>query len=525
MRVYWIGISSKEIDAKAEFLRALGVRVELFENKEKYLTALAEALVEDAYTPTIAILSLSSMKMSLGLCFDVKTLPVDKPPHIFLLTRMASPEDRDGFYEAGGDDLLIEPASTGELHHKLKVIEAQARTILSLQNEAVQSGNMAMAAMEDSSNIGLIIGFTRQVIMHRTMDNLAAAVFSCAGRFAGSAYIKILTTRNSLYFGTEGEGEASIIRTLLEHDTGARIQIVGDVLQISQECISFQLRGIDTSDEERVGRLSDFLSQLLEMANHFIQVINQEEKSGHMASMRHNFFSTIGLDILPRMKITKSLLMKLKKMSAGDVLNPSHEVLLKVGAENFMKVRQVVNTLVELNNIPLNIDPVNISRVNAHELLELLAEKFRPVSDVQKTEIEVSADPSINLQIHEKYLSQILRAVIENAVKFTRQGRITLCCTKVLNDDRESISFLITDTGPGMGGGDIANLLSLEHQDLSRGAQCGNGLFTARMFTELLGGEINIKSKPGRGTTFLFSFPEKPLAVLENEEDSGPELF
>ena len=102
----------------------------------------------------------------------------------------------------------------------------------------------------------------------------------------------------------------------------------------------------------------------------------------------------------------------------------------------------------------------------------------------------------------EKRLRQILINVLGNAVKFTARGEVIL---RVAHQ-REMARFEISDTGPGMDADELARVFEpfvrgSAASGLSAGST-GLGLTIARMLTELMGGEMNVASQPGQGTTF-----------------------
>jgi signal transduction histidine kinase/purine-cytosine permease-like protein/ActR/RegA family two-component response regulator len=102
----------------------------------------------------------------------------------------------------------------------------------------------------------------------------------------------------------------------------------------------------------------------------------------------------------------------------------------------------------------------------------------------------------------DRRLRQILINLLGNAVKFTAQGEV---CLRVLHQ-RELARFDISDTGPGMSADELERVFEpFERGSAASGMSAGStglGLTIARMLTELMGGEMSVKSQPGAGTTF-----------------------
>jgi CheY-like chemotaxis protein/anti-sigma regulatory factor (Ser/Thr protein kinase) len=109
----------------------------------------------------------------------------------------------------------------------------------------------------------------------------------------------------------------------------------------------------------------------------------------------------------------------------------------------------------------------------------------------------------------EKRLRQILINLLGNAVKFTRVGQVRLRVSHA----REMAQFEVHDTGPGMTEADLARVFEpfARGQGESAGvapsatagsAGTGLGLTIAKMLTDLMGGEMTVRSTPGVGTVF-----------------------
>ncbi|MCW5653313.1 ATP-binding protein [Hydrogenophaga sp.] len=117
----------------------------------------------------------------------------------------------------------------------------------------------------------------------------------------------------------------------------------------------------------------------------------------------------------------------------------------------------------------------------------------------------------------EKRLRQILINLLGNAVKFTRQGQVRLRVTH----QREMAQFEVHDTGPGMSAQELERVFEPFARGQgdaasAAGAGTGLGLTIAKMLTDLMGGEMTVRSAPGQGTVFTVRLflPELHGAVL-----------
>jgi PAS domain S-box-containing protein len=114
-------------------------------------------------------------------------------------------------------------------------------------------------------------------------------------------------------------------------------------------------------------------------------------------------------------------------------------------------------------------------------------------------------------------LRQCLINLLSNAAKFTEGGQVTLSAARVERDGAKWLTFAVSDTGIGMSPEQQARLFERFTQaDASTTRKFGGtglGLSITRAFAGMLGGEIEVASEPGRGTTFTVSVPARILGT------------
>ena len=113
----------------------------------------------------------------------------------------------------------------------------------------------------------------------------------------------------------------------------------------------------------------------------------------------------------------------------------------------------------------------------------------------------------------ERKIKQILLNLLSNAVKFTPEGgRISINARQI----NGSVQISVTDTGIGIAPEDQARIfeefrqVGTDHVHKSEGT--GLGLTLAKKFVELHGGTIWVESEVGKGSTFTFTLPQKPMS-------------
>jgi signal transduction histidine kinase/DNA-binding response OmpR family regulator len=127
-------------------------------------------------------------------------------------------------------------------------------------------------------------------------------------------------------------------------------------------------------------------------------------------------------------------------------------------------------------------------------------------------------------------LAQVLINLVGNAIKFTEHGEVSVdVSVKVLTNDRAYLQFSIRDTGIGIALDQQGGLFQEFQQAHTSGNRLyggtGLGLAVSRSIVTLMGGEIDLKSMPGEGTTITFDAyfdvltGSQPAPPIPREED------
>jgi len=148
-------------------------------------------------------------------------------------------------------------------------------------------------------------------------------------------------------------------------------------------------------------------------------------------------------------------------------------------------------------------DPVQAARA--------VARLLQPRAWEKQLHLTLSAAPGVpRVAADPRRVRQVLLKLTDNALKFTERGLVDIRLD--LSDDRQSVRFCVSDTGPGVAP-DVAPLLfdpfSPGDSSYARQQQngAGLGLAVAKRVVEQAGGKIGFSSRPGEGAQFFFSLP------------------
>ncbi|HTY99743.1 MAG TPA: MASE3 domain-containing protein [Rhodocyclaceae bacterium] len=199
-----------------------------------------------------------------------------------------------------------------------------------------------------------------------------------------------------------------------------------------------------------------------------------------------------------------SMLRRDRQLSEGqaeslDIINRSGEHLLAL-----------INDVLEMAKIEAGRQKLEIAAFDLGAMVRDVADMMR----LRATEkgLQLVLDQSSEFPRHirgdEARLRQILVNLVGNAVKFTREGGVTIRLG-VKQNARRHLLIEVEDTGPGIGAEDQQRMFK-PFERLAEGAEqkgTGLGLAITRQFVELMGGGISVDSAPGKGSRFRVDLP------------------
>ncbi|MGA7793576.1 MAG: response regulator, partial [Candidatus Acidiferrales bacterium] len=184
----------------------------------------------------------------------------------------------------------------------------------------------------------------------------------------------------------------------------------------------------------------------------------------------------------------------------------------------------LITDILDLSKIESGTVSVEAEEVFFTSLLDMVARPFRHEAENRRVDFEVHTDPRLtrSLVTDSKRLQQVLKNLLSNAFKFTEQGSVSLSVSvaekgwsgshPVLDGAASVIAFEVADTGIGIPA-EKQRIIFEAFQQADAGTSrkyggTGLGLAISRELASLLGGEIQLRSTPGEGSTFTLYLPQ-----------------
>jgi HAMP domain-containing protein/CheY-like chemotaxis protein/signal transduction histidine kinase len=184
----------------------------------------------------------------------------------------------------------------------------------------------------------------------------------------------------------------------------------------------------------------------------------------------------------------------------------------------------LITDILDLSKIESGTVSVQAEEVFFASLLDMIARPFRHEAESRKLDFEIQTDPNLtrSLVTDSKRLQQVLKNLLSNAFKFTEHGSVRLRVFAaesgwsedhtVLGKLTSVVGFAVTDTGIGIPA-EKQRLIFEAFQQADAGTSrkyggTGLGLAISRELAGLLGGEIQLRSAPDKGSTFTLYLPQ-----------------
>ncbi len=275
---------------------------------------------------------------------------------------------------------------------------------------------------------------------------------------------------------------------------------LGEQLERSREQSSRPAEDPDERSEE-VLRLSEALFA------QDIELLRSNEKLGKIERLKNDFIEKMSCELrTPLNSIIESVIAVLT--GEHDTLSDGSKSTLRSALDDGTAFLRTLQNILDLWRIKQGELPLEIQDVNFRELVdEAIFSVQESIGDKPIAIEQRLADPFPRIRTDLAKLNQLLVLVLENAAKFTDQGRIEIAAR--VEGDRLLCS--VSDTGVGICPDDqqfvFDEFFQVDETNAKQRKGAGLGLALVRDLIVLLEGEISIASDVGRGTTVSFQIP------------------
>lgn len=265
--------------------------------------------------------------------------------------------------------------------------------------------------------------------------------------------------------------------------------------------------GIRLVDPEVVIGIVSIVTIILLTIGH--SLVNSFARIAEANRMKSEFVSIVSHQLRTPLSALKWSLDLLRSKRLGEV-NDKQKEYLDIINESGSKMIKLVNDLLNVTRIEQGRLTMQIKSFSVEDLAEEIVKELKMFAEVSNVEIKFKNNKKLpNVYADPDKIRMVIQNLIDNAIKYSKKegGWVEIGAEK----NEKTIRINVKDNGLG-----IPDLLQKEvFGKFFRGENLvkqrvegtGLGLFIAKGFVKLSGGEIGFESKEGKGSTFWFTIP------------------
>ena len=239
----------------------------------------------------------------------------------------------------------------------------------------------------------------------------------------------------------------------------------------------------------------------------FVHVVSDITKQKNMEKMKDEFVSTVSHELRTPLTAIKESIGIVLDGSAGSV-NDEQKDFLDTAKRNVDRLSRLINDILDYQKLEAGKTVFRNQKVDMRQLADEVVGAMMPVAKSKNLYLETRVDPEIPVAIFDKdKIIQVMINLINNAIKFTDQGGITVTISR----DGGSLLVSVKDTGVGIKKEDLPKLFQdftqLDEGRARKKGSTGLGLAISKRIVEDQGGQVWAESEYGKGTDFRFRLP------------------
>jgi CheY-like chemotaxis protein len=246
--------------------------------------------------------------------------------------------------------------------------------------------------------------------------------------------------------------------------------------------------------------------------------------------LQGSFLANMSHELRTPLSIIKGYIDMMKSWVSSDRLDAKYGTALATMERNEHFLEDILNSILNYSKIKVGLRPVVRERMNVDAIFSDMLPDLKEKSKTENLFFHVDIDEAVpkSLYFDTVAVRQIIRNLLENAVKFTSQGGITMEVkwhAPVRKASEGEMLISIIDTGIGIAANDLSRIFEpftqAESSMSRRYGGAGLGLSISRGLAENMHGNLTVTSRPGVGSRFELRFPA--LAVTD-EGQARPNL-
>jgi signal transduction histidine kinase len=241
-----------------------------------------------------------------------------------------------------------------------------------------------------------------------------------------------------------------------------------------------------------------------------LELLKQEkEKAENLAKLKSEFLNQVSHELRTPLAVIIGYIECITDGLYGEI-ETKHQEILQVVAKQSTHLKNMIDQILIYSRLEAGKQPIRVEDLNLTKVLGDLKDTFEFLCRQKGLDLQWEIHrESILLRSDPTRLKEVISNLLQNAVKYTDQGSVTVRTAKLPSN---SIMVEVEDSGMGISETHLANIFEPFMQvhktstENSRGG-IGLGLSIVKKHLEQIGGTISVKSELGKGSTFRIVLP------------------
>ena len=200
----------------------------------------------------------------------------------------------------------------------------------------------------------------------------------------------------------------------------------------------------------------------------------------------------------------------LELIDEGNVSPEEQSEFLQLMRQQVDRLRNLAVSMLDLSTVEAGSLELQPEDVDLETVARSVLDEFQVQAQTKELMLSVEDGEPLTAWCDEQRLAQVLRALVDNAVKFSPPGSSIRIAAE---GDPTWVTIVVRDDGPGIAAAELPHVFERFHrgsEERASTAGAGLGLSIARELTEMMGGTIGAEAGSGRGASFIVRLPRQP---------------
>jgi PAS domain S-box-containing protein len=241
----------------------------------------------------------------------------------------------------------------------------------------------------------------------------------------------------------------------------------------------------------------------------YIIILRDVTKQKSLEEERDEFIGVVSHELRTPITIVEGTLSNLSVLiDRSKIPDPvTLAATVETAHDQVLYLAKMVNDLSALSRAERGVGDTT-EEINVSELMHSLHHRYQKEAETRKLQLDIDLGAKLGtVNVSRLYLEELLQNLITNALKYTKEGSVTLQAKRV----KDTVRFAITDTGIGISRGDQAKVFSKfyrsEDYRIRETNGTGLGLYVSVKLAHKLLTTVELKSRLNHGSAFSFELP------------------